>query len=90
MENWDVELPATVRTSIKSIKEPWRAEIIQAITDLAEDPFPPDSIQLENFDGQYRIRVGGYRIVYSVSRSKRRVVVTRVRPRQTAYSGLER
>ena len=38
--------------------------------------------------GLFRIRVGGYRIVYEIDDAARVVTVTRVRPRPTAYRGL--
>ncbi len=67
-----------------------REEAMRAILDLAEDPFPEGSILLERHTGLYRVRFyrEGYRIVYRVSEKQRRVVVTRIRPRGTAYRGL--
>lgn len=60
--------------------------------DLEEDPFPEGSTELEGHRGVYRIRCGddAYRIVYRVSEKRRKVIVQRIRPRASAYRGLDR
>jgi mRNA interferase RelE/StbE len=65
-----------------------RAEITATILALAEDPTPPGSLELEDAYRLYRIRIGGWRVVYALSENARTVLITRVRPRGSAYVGL--
>ena len=55
---------------------------------LAEDPFPQGVRSIEGIDNGYRIRVGMYRIVYSVNQAQVTVLVIRVRHRKDVYRGL--
>lgn len=56
-----------------------------AIQELAEDPRPPGSLQLSGGDGEFRIRVGDYRIVYDVQDDELVVLVLRVGHRREVY-----
>jgi mRNA-degrading endonuclease RelE of RelBE toxin-antitoxin system len=64
-------------------------EALEAIADLEEDPFPMGSIPLRGYTNLYRLRFyrDRFRLVYTVSEKQRRVIVERVRPRATAYTG---
>lgn len=55
------------------------------IQELAEDPRPPGSLQLSGGDGELRIRVGDYRIVYDVQDDELVVLVLRVGHRREVY-----
>ena len=63
---------------------------VRAIFELAENPFLAGSIALRGYTNLYRVRFwhGRFRMVYHVSEKQRKVVVTRVRPRGTAYIGM--
>jgi mRNA-degrading endonuclease RelE of RelBE toxin-antitoxin system len=62
----------------------------QAIADLIESPIPFDAVPLRGYADSYRIRFyrDQYRILYRVSKPRRKVIVWRVRPRGSAYTGL--
>lgn len=52
---------------MKKLPKAIAARIIDAIAALGIDPRPPGSIQLAGGDGERRIRVGDYRVIYDVS-----------------------
>lgn len=56
-----------------------------AINALAEDPRPPGSIQLAGGDGELRIRVGDYRVIYEIHEQEVTVLVLRVGHRRQVY-----
>ncbi|HIX00211.1 MAG TPA: type II toxin-antitoxin system RelE/ParE family toxin [Candidatus Nesterenkonia stercoripullorum] len=56
-----------------------------AISALAEDPRPPGSIQLAGGDGELRIRVGDYRVIYEIHEQEVIVLVLRVGHRRQVY-----
>lgn len=56
-----------------------------AIQELAEDPRPPGSLQLNGGDGELRIRVGDYRVIYDVEEDELVVLVLRVGHRREIY-----
>jgi len=89
---WRVDFALSARREFQQLDDLAKAEAKKAIADLAEDPFPDESIPLRGNPGFYRIRFyrDAYRIVYSVSEKQGKVIIQRVRPRRSAYYGLEK
>jgi mRNA interferase RelE/StbE len=73
-----VEFRASAKASLRQLPESIRREIFEQILELRSDPVPAGSIKLEGLKGLFRIRVGGYRVVYRVTRSKS-VIIERIR-----------
>jgi mRNA interferase RelE/StbE len=63
-----------------------QARIDARILALSQDPRPPGVKKLQGEEGFYRIRVGDYRIVYSVDDRDLLVLVVRIASRGEAYS----
>lgn len=61
--------------------------VTQAILKLERDPRPPGSKKLRGVQ-DYRLRMGQYRILYSVDDRERIVVVSAVGHRRDVYRGL--
>ncbi|WP_417367585.1 type II toxin-antitoxin system RelE family toxin [Glutamicibacter arilaitensis] len=61
------------------------ARLKDAIQALAEDPRPPGCLQLNGGDGELRIRVGDYRIVYDVQDDVLVVLVLKIGHRREIY-----
>jgi mRNA interferase RelE/StbE len=62
-----------------------RQRIVAGIRALADDPRPPGCEKLAGEDDRYRIRVGRYRVIYSVGDGELLVVVVRVGHRKDVY-----
>lgn len=75
--------PAAVR-ALKKLDPPIRRRIQGAITLLAEEPRPPAARALRGRPG-LRIRVGDYRIVYTVADDVLLIVVVTVGHRRDVY-----
>ena len=67
-------LPATITT-----------RIIHAIDRLPHNPRPHGSVKLKGSLDTYRIRVGQYRVIYTIDDPARTVRITRVRHRSDVY-----
>jgi mRNA interferase RelE/StbE len=59
--------------------------IISSIKKLADDPHPPGSKKLKGENDSWRIRVGDYRIIYSVNDEIRIVDVRKIGHRKDIY-----
>jgi mRNA interferase RelE/StbE len=82
---YTVELkPAAVR-DLKAIPERERKRIKTRIDALAENPRPHGAKALQGGEGYLRIRVGDYRIIYTVLDRLLLVVVIRVGNRRDVY-----
>lgn len=81
---YEIELrPAAVR-ALKRIDRQDRGRIRGAIALLAADPRPPGAKALRGRDG-FRIRVGNYRIIYTVENERLLVVVVALGHRRDVY-----
>jgi mRNA interferase RelE/StbE len=75
--------PAAVR-ALRNIDRNARPRIEGAIALLAEDPRPPASRPLRGRDG-YRVRVGDYRIIYTIQDDVLLIVVVTLGHRREIY-----
>lgn len=62
--------------------------VLEALTALRENPRPPGCLKLRGSEDAYRIRVGDYRVLYSVDDGAQTIRVWRVRHRREAYREL--
>jgi mRNA-degrading endonuclease RelE of RelBE toxin-antitoxin system len=88
---WTVELDPRARREIDELPDPVKREARHVLEDLHELPIELADTVLEGHDGLYAARFyrGRYRMLYRVSLKQRRVIVLRVRLRETVYDGLE-
>jgi mRNA interferase RelE/StbE len=61
-----------------------RGRVAALIDDLAETPMPPGSLTLTAHIG-WRVRVGGYRIIYVMDRARQLITIDSVAHRSEAY-----
>jgi len=61
--------------------------IFPKIEGLATEPRPSGCKKLKGGQQEWRVRVGDYRVVYTIDDAKLRVSVTRVRHRSEVYEG---
>ena len=62
-----------------------RQRIVASILALAKEPRPAGCEKLAGQDDRYRIRVGRFRIVYSIADAELVVLVVRVADRKDVY-----
>ena len=86
---WTLEFKRSAEREFDRLPRALQERLGPRIDQLAENRQPRGSRKLEGSD-LYRIRVGDYRVIYSVDDDGRVVVVTRVRHRSRAYRGLSR
>ena len=66
-----------------------RRDVKQVLRNLRFGP-SAEAISLEGFDNLWRERLDGLRVIFEFYPSERLIRVIRIRPRSTAYEGLER
>lgn len=83
---------AIMRSLARAGEDATIEDILSLFGEFYEGDFcPAGCIPLVRHPGYYRCRLvgGNYRMVYRVSPKQRSIYVTRIRPRATAYEGLE-
>lgn len=76
--------PAAAR-QIRKLPKATQNQIIKHIEILGENPFPAGVVKLAGEDDLFRIRVGDYRVIYSVENKKLVVLVVSVGHRREVY-----
>lgn len=71
--------------ALRKLDRPAARRMLDAIEELAIDPRPPGCIQLKGGSGEYRVRIGDYRIIYEVQDSELIVLVLRLGHRREVY-----
>jgi len=70
------------RKEIKKLPKDIILKIVDTVEKLAENPFSTDSRKIVGAQRTYRIRVGNYRIVYSVESDNLVILIIRIRHRK--------
>jgi len=84
----------TINYDPKAIKELAKLDkiltrrIVRAVDALAEDPRPSGSRALVGFPDLLRLRIGAYRVIYTIRSDKVLVLVLRVAHRSEEYRNL--
>ncbi len=82
---WQVIITRKAERTLKRLPQDVVRRLSAAIDALADDPRHAGSQKLVGFDDLYRIRVGDWRIIYTIEDDKLLVLVLTVAPRGQAY-----
>lgn len=69
---------------LAALDRPVRTRVVRRIEALADHPRPPGCTALQGLPG-YRIRIGDWRVLYTVTDETVTVLVVRVGPRGQVY-----
>lgn len=85
MASYDVALTSSAAKELKKLSGQLVARIVPRLEDLASNPRPPGCKKLQGGNREWRIRVGDYRVVYTIDDATLLVEVTRIRHRSDVY-----
>ncbi len=87
MGKYAVELKPSARKELERLPAKLIERIFPKLEALGSEPRPVGCKKLKGGQQEWRIRVGDYRVVYTVDDVKLRVSVTRIRHRSQVYDG---
>jgi len=85
MDSYQIEIKPSASRELEKLPQQIIPRIVTAIKELAENPYPPGVKKLTGFDRTYRIRVGDYRVLYTIYENRLVIEIIRVRHRKDAY-----
>ncbi len=85
MASYKVTPKPSVEKDLRSLPKSAISRVIRALERLADDPFPRQANKLEGGKELYRLRVGDYRLVYSINQKTKEIIVHYVRHRREVY-----
>lgn len=80
---------SSLEHDLRKIDRQYIPKILNAIENLAEDPFPVQSKKMKDSESSYRLRVGDYRVIYQVDPEKSVITIYHVRHRKDVYKKVE-
>ena len=80
-----IEFTSAAARQVRKLDRPVRTRLLDAIETLASSPRPDGVKKLASTENAWRIRVGDYRIIYSIEDDVLVVTVVRVAHRREAY-----
>jgi mRNA interferase RelE/StbE len=81
---YEVVIDKQAQKQLGTIRAPFYHRIVEALADLAHNPRPHGYKKLKGRDG-YRIRVGDYRIIYTLRDSILAVYIITIDNRKDVY-----
>ena len=85
MAEYAVTFARSARRELEALEQPQLARVFNRIEALAVEPRPGGSKKLQGTQRLWRVRVGDYRLVYSIDDRQRVVDIVRVRHRRDVY-----
>ena len=85
MGRYRVEISRTAQAQLKRVPRDGQTRVVRAILALADEPFPKGSRKLSGYTDVFRIRIGQYRVIYSVANGKLIVIVLKIGHRKDIY-----
>lgn len=85
MAKYSVAFASSAVKELKKLPAQLVARLVPHLEDLSSNPRPPGSKKLRGGDDEWRIRVGDYRVVYTIDDGELLVEVTRIRHRSEVY-----
>ena len=84
--SYTVRLESSAERELKRLPMDVLRRVDAVLLSLAHNPRPRGVVKLTGREGEgWRVRVGGYRVLYAIDDKLHIVSVYRIRPRSTAY-----
>jgi mRNA interferase RelE/StbE len=80
-----LEIKQSAQKELDALDETLFNRIDRKILGLADNPRPAGSKKLRGYKDQWRIRIGDYRVIYTIDNTAKTVTVTHVAHRREIY-----
>ena len=78
MASYEIEISSSAEKQLRKLPREQQERIVRAILPLAQEPLPRGSRKLSGYEDVFRIRVGRYRILYSVPGRKLVIIILKI------------
>ena len=85
MADYAMTFARSARRELETLDASVVRRVIPKVEGLAQDPKPSGSRKLQGAQNLWRIRIGDYRVIYSVDDRQRVVDIVRIRHRREVY-----
>jgi mRNA interferase RelE/StbE len=82
---YGIELTHAAEKELFKLNAANRKKLVEAIDELSDYPRPSGVRKLQGTENEWRIRVGLFRVLYTIDDKNRELVVFRITQRKDAY-----
>jgi mRNA interferase RelE/StbE len=82
---YTVHYQSPAEAVLRKLSKEIQIRIIRKVDELARNPFPPGTEKLSAANNLWRIRIGDFRVIYSVERKELVVLVLKIGHRREIY-----
>ena len=83
---YKVSITSRAERDIRKLDKPIKNRIVKAVLALESNPRPTGCLKVQSEEGVWRLRVGDWRVGYTVDDAVNEVVVVRIGHRSEFYS----
>ena len=83
--SYQVVVPGPVQKQLDALPDDARSRVVAKIFTLQENPRPCGSLKLKGYAGEYRVRVGDYRVRYEIRDAEAVIIVLHCGHRKDVY-----
>lgn len=80
-----IEISTTAEKQLAALERDDQVRVVDAIRKLAENPRPRGCRKLRDYSDVFRIRVGVYRVLYSIEQARLLILVLKIGHRRDVY-----
>lgn len=85
MEPFSIKWKSSAKKELKKIDRTEISKILSEIEKLSKEPYPTNHKKLLGTEYIYRIKIGNYRVIYSIENDELIIEIIRVRHRKEVY-----
>ena len=85
MASYRIEVSATAERQIRKLPRADQLRVVRAIQALSTDPRPPGCRKLSEYEDVFRVRIGRYRVLYSIEGRRLVIILLKVGDRKDIY-----
>ena len=85
MANYEIEVSSTAEKQLRKLSQKDQISVLKRIQELKGEPKPNHSRKLRGQNNIYRVRVGNYRILYSIEDKHLTIIILKVGHRGDVY-----
>ena len=85
MAKYSVEITETAERQLRKLSKPDQIRLLKVIRALADEPFPYGCRKLQGYEHAFRLRMGVYRVIYTIENRRLTVVVMKIGHRKDVY-----
>ena len=85
MEPFSIKWKSSAKKELRKIDRTEISKIINEIEKLSQEPYPSNHKKLLGTEHIYRIKIGNYRVIYSIENNELIIEIIRVRHRKEVY-----